>query len=341
MVHSTPSAGLGRHLFCIAPMMDHTDRHCRYLFRLMSKRAFLYTEMVTAIALARGRAPERYLNFHDSEHPVALQLGGSDPKELSHAAKLAHRWGYDEVNFNVGCPSSRVTSGRFGACLMAEPQLVAECVKAMCDASPLPVTLKTRIGIDEYDNPEILDELVDNAAMAGCKTYIIHARKAWLKGLSPKENREIPPLDYSRVWALKQRYPYLEIVLNGGLSSAREAHGILQDNSKPQLDGVMLGRAVYHSSETLLAVDELFYEDKKEKLNRPEIVDSYVDYGRVEMQNGTEAHHIFRHLTGLFRGQMGARHWRQGISRVGQGDECPSALVKLAEELERDISLAA
>ena len=237
------------HRFCVAPMMEWTDRHCRYFLRLISRRAFLYTEMVTADAVLYGNR-ERVLGFSPEEHPVGLQLGGSDAGKLAEAARIGADYGYDEINLNIGCPSDRVQSGRFGACLMAEPDLVAECVAAMGEASALPVTVKCRIGIDDQDAEESLDRFIDHVAEAGCRTFIVHARKAWLKGLSPKENRDVPPLDYERVLRLKQRRPDLEIVLNGGIESFASAQSHL-----PQVDGVMLGRAAYADPYLLAEVD--------------------------------------------------------------------------------------
>jgi len=237
------------HTFCVAPMMDWTDRHCRFFQRLLSSRALLYTEMVTAEAILHGDR-QRLLGFSAEEHPVALQLGGSDPRKLAEAARIGEGFGYDEINLNVGCPSDRVQEGRFGACLMAEPALVAECVAAMRQAVRVPVTVKCRIGIDDQDSEVALDAFVRAVAAAGCRTFIVHARKAWLQGLSPKENREIPPLDYDRVFRLKAARPDLEIVLNGGIGSLAEAHTHVR-----QVDGVALGRAAYQNPYLLAGVD--------------------------------------------------------------------------------------
>ncbi len=237
------------HRFCVAPMMEWTDRHCRYFLRLISRSAFLYTEMVTADAVLYGNR-ERVLGFSAEEHPVGLQLGGSDPVKLAKAARIGADYGYDEINLNIGCPSDRVQSGRFGACLMAEPDLVAKSVAAMGEASGLPVTVKCRIGIDDQDAEASLDRFIDRVAKAGCRSFVVHARKAWLKGLSPKENRDVPPLDYGRVYRLKQRRPDLEIVLNGGIESLARAELHL-----PQVDGVMLGRAAYADPYLLAEVD--------------------------------------------------------------------------------------
>ena len=246
------------HRFCVAPMMEWTDRHCRYFLRLISQRTFLYTEMVTAEAVLHGNR-ERVLGFSPEEHPVGLQLGGSDPRSLAEAARIGAAYGYDEINLNIGCPSDRVQSGRFGACLMAEPDLVAECVAAMGEAVDVPITVKCRIGIDDQDAEESLDRFIDLVAKAGCRTFIVHARKAWLKGLSPKENRDVPPLDYGRVRRLKARRPDLEIVLNGGnrvLLRGAQAH-------LANVDGVMLGRAAYADPYLLAAVDRNLFGERE------------------------------------------------------------------------------
>jgi tRNA-dihydrouridine synthase A len=334
-VENTPS-----HRFCVAPMMDYTDRHCRYLLRLLSQRALLYTEMMAATAITQGPLPHRLLDFDPAEHPVALQLGGSNPHELAQATRAANKWGYDEVNLNVGCPSSRVTSGRFGACLMAEPILVADCVKAMCDVSSVPITVKTRIGIDHLDEDHHLDSLVEKAAEAGCRTFIIHARKAWLKGLSPKQNREIPPLNYDRVIRLKRNFPELEIILNGGLQAPQAAQAVLTSNGGIPLDGVMLGRSIYAAPYLLANVDHLFFSEESYAVARCEVVTKYFDYARTMVQRGARPHHIFRHIVGLYHGCTGARIWRQAVTRIGQGADS-SNLYKLAQSLDTGLFLAA
>lgn len=308
------------HRFCVAPMLDWTDRHCRYFLRLISRHAVLYTEMVTTGALLHGNNPQRFLGFDPAEHPLALQLGGSDPTELAHCAALAAEWGYDEVNLNVGCPSDRVQSGRFGACLMAEPALVAECVSAMADASPLPVTVKHRIGIDEQDSWEQLSGFVAAVADAGCETFIVHARKAWLQGLNPKQNREVPPLRYELVHRLKAAHPRLRIVINGGvrdLSSAAAQIGLV--------DGVMLGREVYHNPYILAAVDGLFYDDHHAIPDRSQVMAGFLSYAEAQLQAGVALTALSRHILGLFHGQPGARAYRRYLSehahRPGAGVE--------------------
>jgi tRNA-dihydrouridine synthase A len=294
--------------FCVAPMLDWTDRHERYFLRLISRHAFLYTEMVTTGALLHGQR-ERFLQFHPAEHPVALQLGGSEPHELAQCARMAEEHGYDEVNLNVGCPSDRVQSGRFGACLMAEPKLVAECVAAMRHAVKIPVTVKHRIGIDEKDSWEELCAFIETVSQGGCDTFIVHARKAWLSGLSPKENREIPPLQYDVVYRLKQQYPHLNFILNGGLNDVRAARAQLQ-----QVDGVMLGREAYHNPYILADVDNLFFNDDHVVPTRHEIVEQLIPYIEQEIAQGTRLHAITRHILGLFNGLPGARGWRRILS---------------------------
>ena len=320
--------------FSIAPMMKCTDRHCRYLMRLISRRARLYTEMVTSAALVRGRDPQRVLAFDPSEQPLALQLGGSDPAQLATAARMAEDWGFNEINLNVGCPSDRVTSGRFGACLMAEPDLVAACVAAMNTTVRIPVTVKTRIGIDELDSDAHLDHFVTTVAAAGCDTFIIHARKAWLKGLSPKENREIPPLKYERVYALKRSFPTLRLVLNGGLKTCGGALTALADHGTT-LDGVMLGRAPYDEPYMLADVDRLFYADITAPFSRAEVAEAYVAYARtaIDADRGghVRPHHVLRHAAGLFHGRANARQWRQTLAKAGQDfQEIGQDLDKLA-----------
>jgi len=322
-------------------MMDYTDRHCRYLMRLLSRHTRLYTEMVTSAAIVRGADPARFLAFDAAEQPLALQLGGSDPIQLAKAARLAEAWGYNEINLNVGCPSDRVTSGRFGACLMAEPDLVADCVKAMRDAVVLPVTVKTRIGIDDMDSEEHLDAFVRAVMAGGCDTFIIHARKAWLNGLSPKENREIPPLNYGRVFKLKRTFPSLKVVLNGGLKSLDTALAALTASDGTQLDGVMLGRAPYDTPYMLADVDRLFFGEITPAPARAVIVEAYVAYARKTIAAEVRAHHVLRHLVNLFHGCANARTWRQTVSRIGQEGTDPTELVALAHRLESAQALAA
>jgi tRNA-dihydrouridine synthase A len=296
------------HRFCVAPMMEWTDRHCRYFLRLISRWAFLYTEMVTAEAVLYGNR-DRVLGFSPEEHPVGLQLGGSDAEKLAAAACIGADYGYDEINLNIGCPSDRVQSGRFGACLMAKPDLVAECVAAMGGASALPVTVKCRIGIDDQDAEESLDRFIDRTAEAGCKTFIVHARKAWLKGLSPKENRDVPPLDYSRVLRLKQRRPDLEIVLNGGIESFAGALAHL-----PGVDGVMLGRAAYADPYLLADVDGVLFGSDATPPSRLDVLDRFVRYVEAQLAQGARLNQMTRHILGLFHGQPRARAFRRHLA---------------------------
>lgn len=296
------------HRLCVAPMMDWTDRHDRYFLRLLSRHTRLYTEMVTTSAVLHGDR-QRLLGFDATEHPLALQLGGSDPGELAGCARIAEDWGYDEVNLNVGCPSDRVQSGRFGACLMAEPGLVADCVAAMGAATRLPVTVKTRIGIDHRDTYEELAAFVSRVTEAGCQTLIVHARKAWLQGLSPKENREVPPLNYPTVYRLKQDFPALNMVINGGILNLDAASEHLQ-----QVDGVMIGRAAYQNPYLLASVDQRLFGDPAPILDRRQIVQRLLPYVEQELAKGLYLHRITRHILGLFQGQPGARQWRRYLS---------------------------
>ena len=288
-------------------MMDWSDRHCRVFHRQLSPNARLYTEMVTADAVIHGNR-ERLIGFDASERPVALQLGGSDPRKLEEATRIGAARGYDEINFNVGCPSDRVQSGRFGACLMAEPALVAECLAAMHGASHVPVTVKCRIGVDEQEPHEVLPQFIERVAAAGITTVIIHARKAWLKGLSPKENREIPPLDYQLVYEMKRAFPQLNIVINGGIASMAEARAHLD-----HVDGVMLGRAAYQSPWVLLEVDRTLFTPAR-KFSRRMAVQSMLPYIERELALGTPLIAITRHMLGLYQGVPGARLWRRTLS---------------------------
>ena len=292
-------------------MLDWTDRHERYFLRLITKHAWLYTEMVTTGALIHGNN-ERYLKFDHAEHPVALQLGGSDVQNMTICAKMAEDFGYDEVNINVGCPSDRVQKGAFGACLMAEPELIAECVTAMQQAVSIPITVKNRIGIDEQDEEISLRHFISTVADAGCKTFIVHARKAWLSGLSPKENREIPELNYQRVYDIKKDYPHLFIAINGGVKTLADTQTHL-DN----LDGVMMGREAYHNPYLLNQVDELVYGAEKSTKSRHEIAEMMLPYIERHLSNGGSLTHIYRHMLGLFLGQPGARAWKRYLSENG------------------------
>ena len=293
--------------FSVAPMLDWTDRHCRYFLRQMSTHALLYTEMVTTGAILQGRGD--YLAYHEAEHPLALQLGGSLPEELARCAVIAQNRGYDEINLNVGCPSDRVQNGRFGACLMAHPTLVAECVKAMQAEVKIPVTVKTRIGIDELDSYEFLRQFLDTVSAAGCDTFILHARKAWLSGLSPKENREIPPLDYERVYQVKRDYPHLTISINGGISTPEAITTHLE-----HVDGVMVGREAYQNPYMMASVDALVFADPHPVPSRHDVVRLMIPYIEQELAKGNHLSHITRHMLGLFQGLSGARRWRRYLS---------------------------
>jgi tRNA-dihydrouridine synthase A len=287
-------------------MMDWTDRHCRYFHRLLSSHALLYTEMVTTGALVHGDAA-RHLRFNVQEHPVALQLGGSEPPDLAHCAKLGQQWGYDEINLNCGCPSERVQRGAFGACLMAEPQLVADCVKAMVDAVDVPVTVKHRIGIDKGESYDFVRDFVGTVSEAGCSMFIVHARNAWLKGLSPKENREVPPLRYELVHRLKREFPGLAIIINGGITTGEQVAVQLG-----QLDGVMVGREAYHNPWWLASWDHAFFGAVADGKTRESVELQMVDYMAVQAaEHGTPWPTMARHMLGLRHGLPGARRWRQ------------------------------
>ena len=291
-------------------MMDWTDRHCRYLLRLLSRGALLYTEMVPTGAILHGDRA-RFLDFDPAERPVALQLGGADPRDLAACARHAEAWGYDEVNLNVGCPSDRVQQARFGACLMAEPELVGRCVAAMRAAVDLPVTVKSRIGIDDQDDYADLQRFVDVVAAAGCRSFTVHARKAWLDGLSPKENREIPPLNYDRVYRLKAERPDLEIVINGGIRSLDEAEAHLA-----RVDGVMIGRAAYQNPCLLAEADRRLFGAPAPAVGRQAVVEAMIAYTRRETARGVPVKSITRHMLGLFNGLPGARAWRRSLSET-------------------------
>ena len=295
-------------IIAVAPMMDWTDRHCRYFHRLLSRHVWLYTEMVTTGALLHND-PQRWLEFDPAEHPVALQLGGSDPTELAQCARLGAEFGYNEINLNVGCPSDRVTTGRFGACLMAEPQLVAEGVAAMSAAVDIPVTVKIRIGIDELDSYEHLHQFVSLVAAAGCRIFIIHARKAWLTGLSPKDNRTVPPLRYDYVFQLKRDFPALTILLNGGITTLAAAEQALQ-----HVDGIMIGRSAYHQPALLAQIDQRFYDTTALPPNLEEVIERYAHYMALQQQRGVRVHTMARHTLGLLHGLPGARIFRRYLS---------------------------
>ncbi len=294
--------------FSVAPMMEWTDRHCRFFHRLLSRRARLYTEMITTGAVLHGDR-ERLLGFDAQEHPVAIQLGGSDAKDIAASAKIAEDFGYDEVNLNCGCPSDRVKSGFFGACLMAEPRRVADGVAAMKAAVKIPVTVKCRIGIDDQDEEEALDGFADAMVAAGADALIVHARKAWLQGLSPRENRDVPPLNYDRVFRLKKRLGNYPVILNGGIASLVDAKDHL-----PHVDGVMLGRAAYDAPELLLGVDPAFFGEPAPVANIGEAFEKLVPYIERELANGVRLHDITKHLLGAFRGKPGARLYRRHLA---------------------------
>ena len=310
---------LDNKIFAVAPMMDWTDRHCRFFHRLLTKRALLYTEMVVADAIIHGDR-DRLLGYSEDEHPIALQVGGSDPDKLRKAAKIANEYGYDEINLNVGCPSDRVQSGTFGACLMREPDLVGRCVAAMKEVADMPVTVKCRIGVDEQDPQFALDALAREVWRAGSDALWVHARKAWLQGLSPKENRDIPPLDYDRVHQLKQENDSKFIGINGGIESLSEASDHIQ-----HCDGVMLGRAAYHNPQLLRKVDQEIYGDAALRLGDEDILAAMCDYAEAHLARGGRLNQITRHMVGFYQGIPGARAYRQILSvesvKPGAGPE--------------------
>ena len=309
----------------VAPMMGYTDRHARFLYRLISAHALLFTEMLTARALLHGDY-KHLLHYNSEEHPLILQLGGSDPGEMAKAACLAEQAGFDQVNINVGCPSDRVQSGAFGACLMKEPDTLAECVKRMSAAVDIPVTVKLRTGVDDYDSYHYLQDFVASTAAAGCQSFIVHARKAWLKGLSPKQNREIPPLQYDRVYQLKKDFPMLEIIINGGIRNVEEVKDHLEF-----VDGVMLGREVIRNPWILIELEQLF-SNEHNNFSRLFIVQQYMDYIKYQLEGGQSLHLLLRPLYGLSLGLPGARKWRQQLNSMAQGkDKNFNDLYKIAE----------
>ncbi|MDO9519748.1 MAG: tRNA dihydrouridine(20/20a) synthase DusA [Pseudohongiella sp.] len=310
MPHSNqlPAPESRSHRFCVAPMLDWTDRHERYFLRLMSIHARLYTEMITTGALIHGDAA-RHLSHDPAEQPIALQLGGSDASALARCAEMAQQWGYNEINLNIGCPSDRVQSGRFGACLMAEPSLVADCVRSMQAACDLPVTVKSRIGIDDNDSDEFLADFIQTIYDAGCRIFIIHARIALLAGLSPKENRDIPPLNYDRVARMKERFSDACMVINGGISSLDEAEKLLKT-----FDGVMLGREIYHNPFILAQVDQLLFDTPNKCNSRADVMTAFLPYVRAQLEAGSALQHMTRHILGLYKGQPGGRLFRRHLS---------------------------
>jgi len=307
------------HRFCIAPMMDWTDRHERFFLRLFSRHSFLYTEMLTSGALVHGDAPH-LLRYSAEEHPLGVQLGGCDPAEMASAAELAQQAGYLEINLNIGCPSDRVQSGRFGACLMAEPDLVARCVGAIRERVDLPVTVKCRIGIDQQDSEGFLAHFIETVAAAGCQLFIIHARIAVLDGLSPKQNREVPPLNYPRVFRMKALFPELEIIINGGITRLEDGVNLLD-----RVDGIMVGREAYSNPFVLAQVDSILFNEPARTRSRLDYLSLYLPYVAAQLEAGVPLHHLTRHVLGLFRGEPGGRQFRRHLSehahRPGAGVE--------------------
>ena len=293
------------HRFCIAPMMDRTDRHCRYFHRLLTKRSFLYTEMLHTNAILNGNT-SKLLEYDQEEHPLAIQLGGSDPVSLAEASVISEEFGYKEINLNIGCPSTKVQKGRFGAVLMKEPGLVSKCISAMKKSVNIPVTVKCRIGVDDMDEDTYLDKFIKEVSFAGCETFIIHARKAWLKGLSPKDNREIPPLNYQRVYKLKDAFPDLNFIINGGIKTIEESLDHLQ-----YVDGVMLGREAYDNPYILTEVDSSIFLENLNATSQGDILLKLLPYIQSEIEKGTKISHITKHLMGLFKGFNGAKNIRK------------------------------
>ena len=311
----------------VAPMMDWTDRHERYFLRLITRRALLYTEMIPTGAILYGNR-ERILGHDPVENPLALQLGGAEPADLAACARIAQDYGYDEVNLNVGCPSSRVQNARFGACLMAEPERVAACVSAMAEATDLPVTVKTRIGIDDRDSYPELKSFVTTVAAAGCRSFTLHARKAWLTGLSPKQNRDVPPLNYGRVYRLKKDLPDLEIVINGGIASLDEVEDHLR-----RVDGAMLGRHAYQSPYLLAGADRRFFDEGATVPTREHVVRALLPYAENQCARGVPIKSITRHILGLFNGLPGARQWRRALSEASHKSGAEPDVIEAALEL--------
>lgn len=305
-------------------MIDWTDSHERYFLRLITKRALLYTEMITTHAIIHGDK-NRLLDFSAEEHPVALQLGGNDPAALAHCTKIADEWGYDEINLNVGCPSDRVQQGAFGACLMREPQLIAECISSMQAATNKPVTIKCRLGVDEQNPEDTLPPFIETAANAGCKIFIVHARKAWLKGLSPKENRTVPPLDYELVFQIKKMFPELTIILNGGITDIEKGVEYLD-----RLNGVMIGREAYQNPYALSIVDSLYFAETNKLLDRYEILKAYCAYMEQQLTLGVPLHCMTRHILGLYKSQPGGKLWRRFVSEQLPQENNP--LLRLLDE---------
>ncbi len=332
-IKTQDNSGYPMQRFSVAPMLDWTDRHCRYFHRLLSENALLYTEMVTTGAIIHGKGD--FLTFNEEENPVALQLGGSNPVDLAHCAKLAQERGYDEINLNVGCPSDRVQNGRFGACLMGEADLVALCVSSMREVVDIPVTVKTRIGIDEQDSYQFLVDFIGTVnEKSGCDNFTVHARKAWLKGLSPKENREIPPLDYPRVYQLKRDFPNIIMAINGGIKTFDE----MEEHLK-HMDGVMVGREAYQNPYLMAEVDQRLFGSSKPIIKRREAAEAMFPYIERQLANGSKLGHITRHMLGLFQGIPGGRQWRRYISenahKPGSGIEVVQrALDRISHDID-------
>ena len=303
------------HRFCIAPMMDRTDRHCRYFHRLITKKSLLYTEMLHVNAILNGDV-NKLLEYKTDEHPLAIQLGGSDPELLAEASVISEEFGFKEINLNIGCPSSKVQKGKFGAILMKEPEIVSKCVYAMKKSVNIPVTVKCRIGVDDMDEDTYLDKFIREVSFSGCETFIIHARKAWLNGLSPKDNREIPPLNYQRVYKLKDTFPELNIVINGGIKTIKDSMQHLEF-----VDGVMMGREAYDNPLILAEVDQVLFEEKNNPLNRSEILSKLMPYLQSEYNNGTKISHITKHLMGMFKGIQGAKEIRKFLVSLNQDSD--------------------
>jgi len=312
------------HRLSVAPMLDWTNRDFRYFLRLISKHCLLYTEMVTTGALIHGDR-DRFLGHDISEYLLALQLGGSNPEDLAKCARYGQEAGYSEINLNVGCPSDRVQSGSFGACLMAEPELVAQCVAAMQAEVSIPVTVKTRLGIDKQDSYQFLHDFISQVAAAGCDVFILHARKAWLQGLSPKENRDVPPLDYQRVYQIKQDFPSLHIDINGGIHTLEEAQQHLE-----QVDGAMMGRAIYHNPYLLAEADNKLFAENHLVPTRHQVIEQMLPYIERHLSQGGRLHQVTRHMLGLFAGRPGARQWRRTLSEGAHRDSAGPALVETA-----------
>ena len=304
------------HRLCVAPMMTHTDRHFRYFLRLISRHVFLYTEMITTGAIIYGKQYHR-LEFDSTEHPLALQLGGSNSHDLSECAKIAEQMGYDEINLNIGCPSDRVQNGQFGACLMSQANLVAECVNSMQNSVSIPVTVKTRTGIDNMDDYEFLQNFIETVSSAGCDTFIIHARKALLNGLSPRQNREIPPLTYDKVYTIKNDFPELEIIINGGIKNIAKAN-----NHLSYVDGVMIGRAICSNPYLLATTDRQLFNDDSMPLDRDDVINRYMGYIQSQLSQGNSLQKMSKHILGLYQGEPGARKWRRYLSENIYKENC-------------------